>query len=1254
MITISYNTPLKQGVSEIANIPEQWRDFASYRLLSAGVAQISIKIQPDDSSYIYTALMQFRQMYLKFSLPFYWEFPVGSWVTYNGITYYIIRPEDIKKQGNRNLEYSMTLYGEESALGNYKFRNSVDGRLKWSMCAQPQEFLQEICNNLNERTGTTKWKVAANCLKSTEKTVEFNHTYLSDALNDIANTFETEWEIDPVAFTVALHKVEKFRDKPLPLGFGRGNGFVPGVGRVSEQGGEPVKRLYAQGGERNIDRSYYGEHFKYSNNPAELRLPKSGTIRYDGEYFEGEDGFNALKAHTYQSDAQGYYIERIDVVSDAVKDDSLDCSEIYPSRIGEVTDVPEVSEEDKKKNFYDFVDNTINLDFAAYMIAGETMTIIFQDGMLAGDGKEFEVKYYHTSVNGRAAKRFEIVPQEIDGITMPNETFKMVKGNHYAIFGVKLPDEYICDDANKKGAAWDMMRETVRKLYECENQKFTFSGELQGKWAKRNWERIGAQIVVGGYVLFTDNQFAPNGEEIRIVGIKEFLTNPYAPTIELSNAIASTANSVNSSLQQIDNTEVVIEDTKRDILRFTKRRFRDALETIGMLEDAQLANFNSAISPVAVQTMAMLVGDESLQFLMGKTIAGIGSDDWSIGFANGALTSPSGYLRHMTIGVNTITATRESIDYLTWRMPQMNLTPKTGSKYYVYAVVNREGFSYDETNKAYICNTWGTWDMSVESHPIDEDPSKYYLLVGILNSEYQGERSFAPLYGFTEILPGQITTDVIVSNDGKTYMNLRTGEIGGNIKFLSENDEYITIIEGGKIKTELLDVSQIIARSVIVGEPGKQRVEITPNSEGNGSVKIFDSDDNEVTVLEGIAYDSINQLYDSSSGGTCEILTRTTQQYGYASGVTLGRGSASYAAPSGVSTSSPVNDTIKLSKPWHTSAPTEVVIKSGHLYAYAYAASVTSQNSGGSGLGGIVTTPSTPTEMSSASAHVIVRCETYSDEEMTNRISTVNVASATASASPQMNAGWSDVYPGVGNGSTTTYPGQSNTSGVVNIGNKKIKVPAGYHQLTLYISCSATKYNSNASVEWGFTSGTRSDITAEYKNDSYVSRFFANGFCLGTRSDNYVMVMRTANGMRFIMENNDIGFDFSNAGIRTRAKGNVWMPLPMLIYKASYYYLSTNNTYPLDTSKGYKVFNSTTMSATRTGKGLVTLTFPESWKTALGTINVQNLLVHVNAYHQVIDCRVEEITSSAIKVAMSDDASLNDGNFSIEIYYLAS
>lgn len=77
--------------------------------------------------------------------------------------------------------------------------------------------------------------------------------------------------------------------------------------------------------------------------------------------------------------------------------------------------------------------------------------------------------------------------------------------------------------------------------------------------------------------------------------------------------------------------------------------------------------------------------------------------------------------------------------------------------------------------------------LSPKAIGMDDVAGFYHLLVGLLNSEYDGERSFVTLYGFTEILPGRITTDKIVSADGTTYFDLANSVIGGRIKFRSLN-----------------------------------------------------------------------------------------------------------------------------------------------------------------------------------------------------------------------------------------------------------------------------------------------------------------------------------------------------------------------------------------------------------------------------------------------------------------------------------
>ena len=823
----------------------------------------TLEVQPNDSSYRYRSLMAKPQLVLKFSLPRYVEIPVGAYCDYMGERYFLNAPQNIKKQGTRHIEYTLNMGTRQDNMALYKMRNSVDKRLKYSMCAKPHEFIAEIVANLNERDGAGVWSVGT-CIDANEKTIEFNHTNIDSALSQVAETFETEWEI--VGTTIHLHKVEYYKSDPLPLSYGKGNGFMPGVGRTTPSNELPIKRLYVQGGDRNIDRSEYGS--------PELLLPKSQSLGYDGTHFSDEQGYNANIGHIYTSDANGYYIERSDVISDAVKEDSLDCSEHYPSRIGNVTSVIAVK---PAKNFYDFIDNTIpaDLNINDYIIEGETPTIIFQSGMLAGE-KEFEFKYKHSE------RRFEIVPQEIDGQTMPNATFIPAVNDTYAIFGIMLPQSYICDNAAKEGASWDMMREAIRHLWENENQKFTFTGTLQSLYAKRNWINIGGKLIVGGYVHFSDTQFVPDGVDIRITGIKDFLTSPYSPTVEISNNV--TGQSLTSKLREIDSQEVIIEENHKDALQFTRRRFRDAQESLSMLEDA-FDNFSGSVNPVTVQTMAMLVGDESLQFqfVQSKTSANIDTSfQVTYDAANKQLSVPHSFLRHMTLGIDAIKSSHSIDEYKTWEMTAyVSARLEDGSKkYYLYAKVDTAAAQNGE--------------FLLSETPIDmERVSGYYhLLVGVLNSEFDEQRSYVSLYGFTEILPARITTDRIVSADGLNFLDLLNNalHLGDATNYLDwNNEEPATLIMSNATIKNALKVlgealiagfyfsNQIIKSSALTGQDAAMylngilgKIHLKSNNTGGdysldniGSEIDIDASSGEIEVRNnnGVAYISASGVF---------------------------------------------------------------------------------------------------------------------------------------------------------------------------------------------------------------------------------------------------------------------------------------------------------------------------------------------------------------------------------------------------------
>lgn len=699
-----------------------------------------LEVLVDDNSYRRRAVKEKDKLVLYYSLTHHVEIPVGAWVEYEGQVYSLFKASNFTKNSTRNFSYTLTLESGWAGAEKYKVKNPVDGRLKFPYTAKPHEFIQLIVDNMNMRE--SGWEVGE-CIDAVEQVISFNHAYCSDALNQIADAFDTEWEVE--GKTIHLRKVEYFKDNPLALSYGKGNGFKKEISRSNKSDSRNFEILYVQGGTDNIVPGKYGN--------SELLLPKSQTLVYEGV--------------SYLSSADGRYITQKgkELVSKA--EDSLDCSDIYPKRVGSVTSVIEV---DKGKHFYDFIDNTIpeELNFSDCLIEGETMTVIPQSGMLVG--KEFDVKYKH------AERRFEIVPQDIDGETMPNDIYKLAVGDKYAVFHVALPDAYVCNNSDKSGASWDMFREAARFFYENTGELFTFKGELDGIWAKKDWLNIGGRIKPGGYVLFSDEQFHPKGSLVRIISVKDFCNNPHSPTIELSNAPVSS--SFQSSMNKVEETEVVIDNKHREAIQYTKRRFRDSQETIEMLKDAMLENFTDAISPIAVQTMEMLIGDESLQFrfVSDKTNPQPVVHNVAYNQATKVLTVPAGIIQHMTLGIKTMSSSHKPGEYKFWSIPAFETPPLTDGdkKYYLYAKVSKT----DQTGVFYI---------SEQAIAMEGVAGYYHLLMSVLNSEYDGERSYVSLYGFSEILPGRITTDKIVSSDGKTYFDLLLGEIGGNIKFIASD-----------------------------------------------------------------------------------------------------------------------------------------------------------------------------------------------------------------------------------------------------------------------------------------------------------------------------------------------------------------------------------------------------------------------------------------------------------------------------------
>lgn len=426
-----------------------------------------------------------------------------------------------------------------------------------------------------------------------------------------------------------------------------------------------------------------------------------------------------------------------------------------------------------------------------------------------------------------------------------------------------------------------------------------------------------------------------------------------------------------------------------------------------------------------------------------------------------------------------------------------------------------------------------------------------------------------------------------------------------------------------------------ISGHVTAGDPDGQRVALLPDDK---TMKIYDESGHEVSSFEGNTYSNPLNLFGSTSGAIT-MKQRTGTDYGYGSGVTYGRGTHTLTG-NGLGTNTyyeNLNISVDSgSTMLHSDAPVEVIV-SGYLYTeYKEQATLPSYPNGTVtpvASGDTPVTDITPIDpggtvpLYNSTARLTLYIDTYSDALLTTRVGSQEIARCGKKG-----------------------------DGVL-ISQKRVKTTTGgYHVLRLAISMTATGNGVTATVKWGkAVSVQQPDISGTYTSDFYMSRYFANGFCLGISMNNYISAYDQGDkkGMRFVMENNGYGIDVSNAGIRHKHHGGNWVSMPLFVMKARYGY--TNGSYIRYDSKS---FNGSYPSLSHKGQGWVRLTYPPAWST-LGTLSAANLIVNVTGYgasaedgKSPLKATVTVITSEYIDITLSDDESPNNGGFLIDISLL--
>lgn len=706
----------------------------------------------DDRSYRLQEIMNENVLMLYFALSQFVEIPEGSYVIYKAKQYHLSRSQNFKMINSRNFEYSLLLHSDEVKADDVLFK--FDNDLKYSLTLTPVEFQQLIIDNLND--SETGW-TAGSCITADPITIDFSEDTCKSALVKICSKFNTEYEFDSKVLNIG--KVEKEKDNPISLSYGYNQGILSGLTRTQFDDSKVINRLRVSTSDRNVDKSVYGSRV--------LKMPKNHTITYNGVQ--------------YRTDATGSYVERVGRTGRVVEA-AIDLTQFFPTRLGTVSWVYPV---DTAKYLYDIADFTIpiELDFNACLIAGQTMTLIFQTGLMAG--KEFEVKYIHND------RRFELKPITENGEIFPAGSLVPEVGDKYRVFNISLPEQYYTEASEK------VLNAAVAFLAESEQPRYTYKWQLDGLYAKRNWLEIGGYLQPGYFVSFSDPRFQQDPVNIRIISVKEFLNKPKSPVIEIANNISG--KSLGSELKKIPEKEQGGDRKLKDVVRYNQRRWVDALESISMIE-AAIDGFSDSIDPVSIQTMSILAGKEELQieFVSNKTTPVTIAPEIYFNAPTKQIICSASIIRHMTLGIKKLSSSHSASEYRYWDISsyQSPVLDVASKKYYLYLRCTKSTVS-----------PFGTFVLSETPLSFDADATWYHFLIFTVGSEREGARSLFRLYGFSEFGPGRVVTDMISSPSGLTYMNLvagnGAGEFGGIFKFAAGSQGLYNLLEWEDIEDAL-------------------------------------------------------------------------------------------------------------------------------------------------------------------------------------------------------------------------------------------------------------------------------------------------------------------------------------------------------------------------------------------------------------------------------------------------------------------
>lgn len=485
---------------------------------------------------------------------------------------------------------------------------------------------------------------------------------------------------------ISIGRVE-YAANGLKLGQGQGMGFTELSLESSDQE-RPTTVIYPYGGDRNLPEGYGSDYLLMPGKAVslEMNVEKYGRCARKVQ-FEG----------------------------------------IYPK--GDFTVTSVIDE-------FTFTATGIDFDISGCLIPDQEVTVSFQSGALAG----YDLAIAEEGGWDNATKQIKVIQNEEENALKVPGDIHIAVGDRFTLFNLRMPQSYVTkaeEELKTKAEAW--LSKKSEKLV-----------KLRGKCDDTLFRQNKIHVACGQMVMIVDERLGLE-REIRCTKTKRYIENnerPYRYELTLSDYLDT--NGFKDFVKEVENTNEEIKKELKPLAGWTKRAWRDVMETFDMMFDPEGEYFTEKIKPLAIQTAQLIVGTNSGQMdFIGVTFQPNKNGNPNL-FGN-----TSGRLDHFTIDQTGVRS---------WSISAGEYTLDGSSAYYVYAKCSRTG-----NTGSILCST--------NQIKLEDDADYYHFWVGVLNSPNDGSRSWAPMYGFTEITGQYITTGVIKSKTGKFVIDLDKEEI---------------------------------------------------------------------------------------------------------------------------------------------------------------------------------------------------------------------------------------------------------------------------------------------------------------------------------------------------------------------------------------------------------------------------------------------------------------------------------------------